>query len=148
VEFAVRRVLSVFVLGLVSCGPGTPRLYHGPIDHEVMVVVEPNGRREVTTHLLFAQIQRRSSGDYARLDVRKSVDCKAGKLLMKDVTGYSASGEVLSTVSQPAAWAPAEGSEAITLRIVCDREFAATRALHAPLDQLQAFYKAKVAKAS
>ena len=143
-----RFLFPLVCLVLVSCGPSTPRLYHGPINHEVMVVIEPNGRREVTTHVLFAQLQRRSSGDYARLDIRKGVDCKAGKLLMKDVTGYSPSGEVVSKVSQPAAWAPAEGSETITLRIVCDRDFAATRALHAPLDQLEAFYKAKVAKAS
>lgn len=141
-------LLPLFALALVSCGPSTARLYHGPINPDVMVVIEPNGRREVISHVFFAQPQRRSSGDYARLDIRSGVDCGAGKVSVKDVTGYSPEGKVISTVSQPAAWATPKGSEAVTLQIVCDRKFAATRVLHARLDQLEALYRAKAAKAS
>jgi len=118
------------------------------MNEELMIVVEPKGRSEMISHVIFAKPQRRSSGDYARLDIRKGVDCKAGELSMKDVSAYSPSGALINTVSKPAGWTPAEGSETIALRIVCDRKFAAARTLNGRLDQIAAFYRTEVAKAS
>jgi hypothetical protein len=140
--------LSLVALVLAGCGPGAPRLYRGAVSREVMTVIEPKGRSGLVSHVIFAQSQRRSSGDYARLDVRKAVDCDEGRLRMTEVSAYSSSGALINTVSQPGAWTAPEGSEAVELRIVCDRKFAAGRKLHGRLDQLEAHYRTKAAEAS
>lgn len=141
-------LLPLVALALAGCGPGAPRLYKGAVNRDVMIVVEPSGRGELVSHAIFAQPQRDRLGDYARLDARKEVDCEAGKLLLKEASGYSPSGARISTISVPGAWTKANGAEAIELRIACDREFAASRRLGGSLDELAAFYRTQVEKTS
>jgi hypothetical protein len=134
-------------LVLVSCGPGAGRLYRGVTNDEAMIIVEPKGGRELVSHVIFAKPEHRRSGEYARLDIRLGVDCGANKVLMKDVSSYSPSGALINTVAKPSDWAAPEGSEKITLRIACDRKFAASRTLNGRLDQLETVYRTRVAKA-
>ena len=134
-------ILAASLVALSGCAPARPALHRVVETPEILVVVEQTAKGEGISHAIFAQPQGVRSGAYTRLDMRKVYDCETGRSQMKDVSGFTAEGKRISTVSGPDEWKTAQGAGRVELRIVCDREFAATRKLDGDLAAIEAAYR-------
>ena len=136
-------ILAASVAVLSGCAPAKPVQYRVVENSEILVVVERTAKGEATSHAIFAKPQNVRSGVYSRLDARKAYDCKTGQSVMKDVSDFTPEGKWINTISAPGEWTTAKGAGRVELRIVCDREFAATRRLDGDLAAIEAAYRSK-----
>jgi hypothetical protein len=139
-DMRIWPILMVATL-ISACSRFPPALYLATATHEVMVAMELSGDDEAVSHTIFAEPQHNRSGDYTRLDITKAYNCKSQSVLMKSVSGFAADGKLISTVSTPSEWKPAQGATKTELRIVCDRSFARTRKLSGDLAAVEADYR-------